>query len=215
MDNSKKLSVWVVEDNEGMRVTYAELINGAGDMFCDRHFPDCESAIRTIKQTSPPDVMLMDIELPGMNGIEAVRHIKTIAPEAIIIMQTVYEDNDKIFQSICAGASGYILKRTPAEKILESIREASRGGAPINAQIARKVLTMFTKVVSPQGDYRLTAREKEILQQLVAGLTVKLIADKLSLSAMTVGTHVKNIYAKMQVNSRSEVVAKALKENLI
>lgn len=126
-------------------------------------------------------------------------------------MLTVFEDNDKIFKSLCAGASGYLLKRLSVDNILEAIREAKNGGA----QIARKVLTMFTNLVAPQADYSLTDREKEILNLLVSGLSQNMIADRLFLSPFTIGTHIKNIYVKLQVHSRGEGVAKALRERLI
>lgn len=213
---NKRITVWVVEDNDAMRTTYAELINSTSTMRCIENFDAAEEAIEALSSQEHPDVIVMDIELPGINGIEAVRRIKEKAPGINVIMQTVYEDNEKIFQSICAGATGYMLKRTPAEKMIESIYEAHTGGAPINAQIARKVLTMFAQEMRPSGaDYNLTTREKEILQNLVSGLTIKMIADKLSISAMTVGTHVKKIYAKLQVSSRGEVVAKAIQEKLV
>jgi len=130
-------------------------------------------------------------------------------------MLTVHEDNDKIFQSICAGASGYLLKKSPAAKIVESIKEAQEGGAPMNAQIARKVLDIFAKTAAPRGNYALTQREKDILHLVVEGPSPKMIAGKLSLSLHTVTTHMKNIYAKLQVHSRSEAVAKTLKEHLL
>jgi DNA-binding NarL/FixJ family response regulator len=212
MDN---IDVWVIEDNQDLLTTLTDVINSMPGMACSRNFTNCEEVIKTLKEESPPQVMLMDIGLPGMDGIEGVRHIKNISPATQVIMLTVYEDNDKVFESICAGASGYLLKRVPGKKIINAIREAHSGGAPMNAQIARKVLNMFTKLVAPQADYALTAREKEILDLLVSGLSQKMISDKLILSVFTIGTHIKNIYAKLQVHSRGEAVAKALKENLL
>ena len=211
----ENIDVWIIEDNEELLATLTEIINSAQDIICSQNFTNYEDVLDAIKEESPPQVMLMDIGLPGMDGIEGVRHIKTISPTTQIIMLTVYEDNDRVFQSICAGASGYLLKRVSSEKIIEAIKETQSGGAPMNGQIARKVLTMFTKLVAPQADYALTAREKEILNLLVSGLSQKIIADKLFLSIFTIGTHIKNIYAKLQVHSRGEAVAKALKENLI
>jgi DNA-binding NarL/FixJ family response regulator len=209
------IDVWIIEDNNELRETLTEVINNAPDMMCSLNFDYCENAIESLQTESPPQIILMDIGLPGMSGIEGVRHIKAISPTTNIIMLTVFEDNDKIFESLCAGASGYLLKRISGDKILEAIRDAWEGGAPMNAQIARKVLTMFTSLVAPQANYSLTSREKEILDLLVSGLSQKMIADKLFLSPFTIGTHIKNIYSKMQVHSRSEVVAKALKEKLI
>jgi DNA-binding NarL/FixJ family response regulator len=212
MDN---IDVWIIEDNKDLLSALTEVVNSTPGMNCSRNFTNCEDVIATLKEESPPQVMLMDIGLPGMSGIEGVRHVKTISPATQVVMITVYEDNDKVFESICAGASGYLLKRVSSEKIIEAIREAHMGGAPMNAQIARKVLTMFTKLIAPQGDYALTTREREILNFLVSGLSQKMIADKLILSIFTIGTHIKNVYTKLQVHSRGEAVAKALKENLI
>ena len=144
-----------------------------------------------------------------------MRRIKSVTPTTNVIMLTVYEDNDKIFHSICAGASGYLLKRMSAPQIVDGIKECHSGGSPMNAQIARKVLNMFSQMVAPQADYALTSREQEILKHLVSGLPQKKIAAELFVSPHTIGAHVKNIYAKLQVHSRSEAVAKALKENLI
>jgi len=209
------IDVWIIEDNKDMLATLTDVINGADGMICSKNFSNSEDVLSALEEESPPQVMLMDIGLPGMSGIEGVRHVKTISPATQVIMITVYEDNEKVFESICAGASGYLLKRVSGEKIIEAIREAFMGGAPMNAQIARKVLTMFTKLIGPKADYSLTVREKEILQLLVSGLSQKMIADKLFLSVFTIGTHIKNVYAKLQVHSRGEAVAKALKENLI
>jgi len=209
------IDVWIVEDSEEYRTSLVDVIDSAEDMLCPLSFATCEKAITALQEESPPQFILMDIGLPGMSGIEGVPLIKSLSPTTEVIMLTVYEDNDKIFRSICAGASGYLLKKQPASEILACIREACQGGALMNAHIARKVLDMFAKVIAPQGDYALTQREKEILEQAVAGLSPKMIAAELSISPHTVVTHMKNIYAKLQVHSRSEAVAKALKENLI
>jgi DNA-binding NarL/FixJ family response regulator len=157
----------------------------------------------------------MDIGLPGMNGIEGVRRVKAISPETRVIMLTVFDENEMIFQAICAGASGYMLKSESTEKIITSLHEVLNGGAPMNAQIARKVIDMFARFAVPKGDYGLTAREREILQALVDGLSKKQIADKLFLSFHTIDMHMRGIYSKLQVHSRSGAVAKALKENLL
>lgn len=212
---NKTIDVWVIEDNEEYRTSLVEVVDHGEGTICSLNFTTCEEAIKTLKKESPPQVILMDIGLPGMSGIEGIRQIKTISPATEIIMLTVYEDNDKIFRSICAGASGYMLKRLSTGKIVEAIKDVYAGGAPINTQIARKVLTMFSKMVEPQADYALTKRELEILELLVSGLSQKMIAAKLYLSPLTIPTHMKNIYAKMQVHSRTEAVTKALKEHLI
>lgn len=208
------IDVWIVEDNGEMRRSYVELINTDEEMICSQQFSNCEDAIEKLDREKTPDVILMDIGLPGMSGIEGLQQIKQKFPSIDIIMQTVFEDNEKIFQAVCAGASGYLLKRSPAEQILNGIKEVRSGGSPINAHIARKVMSMFAEIIPPQTNYNLTQREKEILQFLVDGKTIKSISEFLNLSYFTVGTHIKNIYSKLQVNSRSLVVAKALKENL-
>jgi DNA-binding NarL/FixJ family response regulator len=195
------VSVWLVEDNALFRETAAELIDRTGEMRCTRAFPSCEDALAALAEGHAPQVVLLDIGLPGMSGLEGIGRIKAISPSTHVIMQTVYEDNDKILRAICAGASGYLLKTAPAEKIVEAIREVLAGGAPMNAQIARRVLTMFAGMAAPPpADYALTERERQILQLLVD---------------FTVDTHLKNIYAKLQVHSRSGAIAKALNERLV
>jgi DNA-binding NarL/FixJ family response regulator len=161
-----------------------------------------------------PDVILVDVELPGMNGIEAVQRIKAISPITRIIMLTVFDDHDKIFKAVCAGASGYLLKTSPVEKIVESIRDVYSGGAPMTPRVAHSVLEMFSRLMVPHQDYGLTAREQKILELMTEGLLKKEIADQLTLSYHTVDTHLRNIYAKLHVNTRSGAVAKALKERL-
>jgi DNA-binding NarL/FixJ family response regulator len=211
----KYLDVWVIEDNDEMRETLVEVIDSDPELMCSLNFVKCEDAIAALQKESPPQVMLMDIGLPGMSGIEGVRRVRAISPATQILMLTIYEDDANIFESLCAGAAGYLLKGGSTEKIIAAIKEARQGGAPMNAHIAKKVLAMFTKLVSPQADYALTEREKEILNLLVSGKPQKQIAEKLFLSPFTIATHIKNIYVKLQVHSRSEAVAKALKERLI
>ena len=161
-----------------------------------------------------PDVVLLDVELPGLNGLEAVKRIKSISPSTRVIMLTVFDDHDKIFKAICAGASGYLLKTSPVEKIIESIREAQDGGAPMTPRVARSVLDMFMRTSSPHEDYGLTTREQSILELMTKGLIKKEIADRLSVSYHTVDTHLRNIYAKLHVHTRTGAVSKALKERL-
>ncbi len=208
-------SVWLVEDNVQFRGNIGDLVNETPGLVCDLAVSSCEEAFAHLETMAAPDIVLMDIGLPGVNGIDGIRHLKSIAPSAQVIMLTVFDDNEKIFQSICAGASGYLLKSAPPDEIIRSLRDILDGGAPVNAQIARKMLDMFAEIVSPKGDYRITAAEKEILQRLVAGMPKKQIAHDLGISFHTVDTHLRNIYAKLQVHSRSEAVAKALKERLL
>jgi DNA-binding NarL/FixJ family response regulator len=162
-----------------------------------------------------PDVILQDIQLPGINGIEGIALYKKVCPSAHVIMLTVYDDDENLFNAMCAGASGYLMKNSPQDAIVRSIQEVMNGGAPMNPHIATKVLHLFSKFVNQKNDYGLTQREKEILQEVVNGLTIQQIADKLFLSYHTVNTHLKNIYSKLQVNTRSGVIAKAFKEHLI
>jgi len=158
---------------------------------------------------------MLDIGLPGMSGITGIEKFKTISPSTQILILTVYDDHDNVFDALCAGASGYLLKDSSPEKIIEAIKEILAGGAPMNMKIAHKVLDMFTHLKPKKNDYGLTEREKEILQFIISGLTKQQIADKLFLSFHTVNTHVKNIYTKLHVSTRAGVISKVYKENLL
>ena len=209
------VNVAIFEDNRLLREMLTQLINGTQGYSCVGSFPDANNAIQKI-QRAVPDVILMDIEMPGTNGIEAVRLIKEHYPAVLIIMQTVIEDNDKIFDAICAGASGYLLKNTAPARLLEAINEANAGGSPMSPSVARKVLEKFSifRSQSQKQEFDLTEREKEILHHLVKGMSYKMIADACFLSIDTVKFHIKNIYDKLQVNSKAEAVAKAFKSGL-
>lgn len=209
------LLVWIIEDNESFRENIAELVGKVPGLQHDHSFHSCESALKAFEGSHSPDLVLMDIGLPGMNGIDGVRRIKAVAPETRIIMLTVFDENDMIFQAICAGASGYLLKSEPMEKIVISLQEVLRGGAPINAQIARKIVEMFSRFGGPKADYRLTPRELTILQGLVDGLSKQEIADNLLLSYHTIDMQMRGIYSKLHVHSRSGAIAKAWKEHLL
>ncbi len=209
------LTVWVVEDNASFRENIAELVRQTPGLQFEHAFSSCEDTLEELTSSPFPDIMLMDIGLPGINGIEGVRRVKAISPETLVVMLTVFDENDMIFQAICAGASGYLLKSESTQKIISSLQDVLNGGAPMNAQIARKVVDMFSHLAAPKGDYGLTSREREILQSLVDGLSKKQIADKLFLSFHTIDMHMRGIYSKLQVHSRSGAVAKALKENLL
>ncbi|RMG66768.1 MAG: DNA-binding response regulator [Calditrichaeota bacterium] len=216
MDQPEKFKdIWVVEDNHELRHTLEEVIDSEPDLICSMSFRRCEDLITALQKESPPQIILMDIGLPGMSGIEGLHHIRSLSPATQVIMLTIYEDDDKVFESLCAGAIGYLVKGQTTLKIVESIRVVLDGGAPMNARIARKVLTMFSRFVSPQADYALTRREQEILELLVQGYSQKQMAAQLNLSPLTVATHMKNIYAKLHVHSRTEAVVKALRERLI
>ncbi len=207
--------VWLVEDNDLYRETLAALIQETEGMSCPLAVRSCEEALQALTDGEPPEIVLMDIGLPGMDGIEGVRRIHALSPSTRLIMLTVHEGKDKVFQAICFGASGYLLKSAPPQEIVESLRHVRQGAAPINPYIAAKLLELFDHLEPPRGDYGLTRREKEILLLMIDGLIMKQIADRLNLSYHTIDTHIRNIYDKLHVHSRGGAVAKALKERLV
>lgn len=209
------VSVGIVEDDLLFRTTVAKLLEAEADTTCSLSVESCEEAIAAMEQSTTPQVMLMDISLPGMSGIEGIRRVKALSPTTEIVMLTVHEDNDLIFEAICAGATGYLLKPSSRERIVGAVLAARSGGAPINPHIAGKVLEMFSQLAVPRGDYGLTNREQEVLQHLVGQETKKEIAEALYLSHHTIDMHIRNIYAKLQVHSRSGAVAKAVQERLV
>jgi DNA-binding NarL/FixJ family response regulator len=207
-------NVWLIEDNDAFRSALARVIEDSEGMDCPHTFSSCEEALKALAVESRPEVILLDVGLPGMSGIEGIRLIKATAPATHVIMLTMFDDHDKVFKSICAGASGYLLKTAAPESITEAIQEVLTGGAPMNARVARSVLDMFAKFAAPQADYGLTCREKEVLELMVRGLIKKEIAEQLSLSYHTIDAHLRNIYQKLHVHTRTGAVAKALKERL-
>jgi len=209
--------VWVVEDNEFLRDTLVELLDAGRDTRCTLATGACEMALAALKRGEVPQVVLMDLGLPGMSGIEGIRRIKDASPASQIIVLTVQAEDDQVFDALCAGASGYLLKPASTAEITGAIRTTLDGGAPINAHIAGKVLAMFKQHAAPsmRGTYGLTAREREILERLTEGHPQKQIASQLSLSPHTVDTHLRNIYGKLHVHSRTAAVAKALQERLL
>jgi DNA-binding NarL/FixJ family response regulator len=212
------VTVAIIEDNSELRDGLVELIRGTPGFSCTVAFSNCEDFIEMISAhtASLINIVLMDIGLPGMSGIEGIPKVKALIPAVDILMFTVFEDDQKIFDSICAGASGYILKKTPPAKILEAIKETHEGGAPMSASIARKVLARFQTISSPGGtDYGLTDREHEVLAGLVKGLSYKMIADECSISIDTVRSHIRHIYEKLHINSKGEAIALALKNHII
>ncbi len=213
--STKRAEIWIVEDNLFFQKCLIELINSEADLVCSQSFNSCEKTLQQLKLSKHPSIILLDIGLPGMSGLEGIQKFKQLAPSTQIIIITVREDSDSIFQAICDGAVGYLLKNSPVEKIIEAIRDVQNGGSPINAQIARKVLTSFAALNSPSPDYNLTNREREILLQMINGLTKKEIGKKLSLSHHTIDTHVRKIYERLHVNKRSSAVAKALKQRIL
>lgn len=209
----------IFEDNKLIRDALQTLLNGTPGYICCGVFADGNNWERNISH-SQPDVILMDIELPGTSGIEITAKIHEKFPDVKILIQTVFKDNDKIFNSLCAGASGYILKNDPLSKQLEAINEVYNGGAPMSPSIAKKVLDFFSHknvvLIPPENvDYRLSEREKEILNLITDGHNFRTIAEKAYISYETVRTHVKKIYKKLHVASRSEVILKAQQQRLI
>jgi DNA-binding NarL/FixJ family response regulator len=207
--------VWLVEDNETLRKTVARVLARQKDMDCTAQYDRCEDALQALVDGDRPDVILFDLGLPGMSGIEGIRRIKAVLPEIEMLVFSVFEDNEKVFDAICAGASGYLLKSSSMGEIPDAVREVLAGGAPINARIARSVLDMFSSLAPESKDYGLTERETEVLEQMVGGLTKKEIADQLNLSFHTVDKHIRGIYSKLHVNTMTGAVAKALKEGLL
>jgi DNA-binding NarL/FixJ family response regulator len=210
------IKVIIFDDSKSLRISLFHLINETPGFRCVGVYEDCMNLLTNIA-TDKPDVVLMDIQMPGISGIEAVQMLREKHPELKILMQTIFEDNEKIFQSILAGASGYILKNTSPARILEFIRETFEGGAPMSPTVATKVLKMFTEHSSPAqtNNFNLTERERVVLTYLVEGMSYKMIADACFISLDTVRSHIKNIYEKLHVHSKGEAVAKAIKSRII
>lgn len=208
-------TLWIVEDHASFRRTLVRLLSTESDLQCPREFDSCEKLLAALSGSNAPDLILLDVGLPGMSGLDGIRLIKERAPQTLVVILTVFEDDDKVFQAICAGAAGYLLKTSSGADITQAVRDALAGGSPMNPRIARRVLDMFSKLAPKQRDYGLSDREKEILQLMTTGLIKKEIADRLSLSVHTVDTYLRRIYEKLEVNTRTGAVAKALKEGLV
>lgn len=208
-------SIWIIEDHAAFRRTLVRVLNAEDGLRCTRDFDSCEKALAALADDDAPDAILLDVGLPGMSGLEGIRLIKQRSPQTLVVVLTVFEDDDKVFSAICAGAAGYLLKTSSAAEITQAVRDALAGGSPMTSRIARRVLDMFSRLAPKQGDYGLSEREKEILQLMVTGLIKKEIADRLTLSVHTVDTYLRRIYEKLEVNTRTGAVAKALKEGLI
>jgi DNA-binding NarL/FixJ family response regulator len=207
--------VVIIEDERRIREGLEALINGTSGYRCAAAFRSMEEALART-WTEVPDVILIDIGLPGMSGLEGLRVLRERYPESALVVLTVYEDDERIFEALCAGACGYMLKRTPPAKLLESLQEARHGGAPMTPEVARRVISLFRKVRPPQhAAHDLTPHEIRLLKLLVDGHNYKSAAAELGVTYHTVAFHLRNIYEKLQVHSKSEAVAKAMRNRLI
>ena len=209
------IKVSIVEDRREIRDALAMLVGGTTGFPCAAAYRSMEQALDRIKGDLP-DVMLCDIGLPGMSGIDGIRILKERYPELTILVLSVYEDDERIFDALCAGASGYLLKRTSPARLIESLQEAVGGGAPMSPEVARRVITLFRDIRPPErADYQFTPHEMRLLKLLVEGHNYKTAAAELGVSFHTIHFHMRNIYDKLQVHSKSEAVAKALRNRII
>jgi len=209
------LRVVIVEDERDVREGLAILIHGTPGFQCLRGCRTMEEAL-THLDGDRPDVLLTDIGLPGMSGIDGIAHVRQIQPDLPILALTVFDTDDKVLKALCAGASGYVLKNTPPARLLESLQEVARGGAPMSPEIARRVVRLFRDFrPAPGASYHLTRQESELLKLLADGHHKKTAADAMGISINTVSFHLKHVYEKLQVHSKTEAVAKALRERLV
>jgi DNA-binding NarL/FixJ family response regulator len=208
------VKVVIIEDKSQIREGLAALINGTEGFLCTGTFESMEQAL--LKINPGADIALVDIGLPGMSGIEGMRLLKKSHPHLLLLVLSVYEDDDRIFDALCAGASGYLLKKTSPARLLEGLREAVNGGAPMSPEVARRVIGLFREIRPPENaDYQLTPHETRLLKLLVEGHNYKTAAAELGVSVNTISFHLKHIYEKLQVHSKSEAVSKALRDHLI
>ncbi|HEX5652950.1 MAG TPA: response regulator transcription factor [Chitinophagaceae bacterium] len=212
------MKVAIFEDNKHLRETLQILLDSSGRYSCSGAWSNCRNMIPLL-EAHPAEIILMDIEMPGMNGIDATRLLKERFPGILVLIQTVFSEDEYIFNAICAGASGYILKTTSPAGYLQALDDVRAGGSPMTPGIARRVLELFRENAQPIAgtavDYKLTAQEKKVLQLLVDGKSYKMIAAELFISLDTVKTHVSNVYAKLQVHSGTEAVAKAIRDKIV
>lgn len=210
--------VWLVEDNTLFRTSVERGVNSLAGMTCSGTFASAEKALVALPCASPPHVILLDVQLPGMDGISALGSFRERAPNARVVILTVFDDADKIFRAVCAGAMGYVLKTSGIDRIGEAIRQVMDGGAPMTPGVAKKVLEAFARIEPIKeitDDYHLTDREREILRRMADGLLKKEIAQALGLSVHTVSAHLRHVYDKLQVSTNTAAVAKALRERII
>jgi DNA-binding NarL/FixJ family response regulator len=215
MADAATLKVGIIEDQPKIREGLRALIDGTNGYRCVGSFGSMEEALAKVNYDLP-DVLLVDIGLPGMSGIEGTRRLKDQHPGLAVLMLTVYDDDRRIFDAMCAGACGYLLKKTPPARLLESLKEVVGGGAPMSPEVARRVVALFREIRPPeQADYQLTPHEIRILALLVEGYNYKTAGDELGVSINTIRFHMRSIYEKLQVHSKSEAVAKALRNRII
>jgi DNA-binding NarL/FixJ family response regulator len=208
-------AIWIIEDNAAFRRAAVRALEARGEFCSVRGFGRCEDALEEIGKAPAPEAILLDIGLPGMDGLEGIRRIKAALPETAILVLTVFEDDDKIFRAVCAGASGYLLKSEPMARVAEAVGQAIAGGSPMNPRVARRVLDMFSKLAPEQKDYGLTERETAVLELMVEGLPRKQIADRLDLNQHTADYVMRCLYKKLHVNGMTAAVSVALKERLV
>jgi len=215
MTNEQTIRILIVEDQRNLREGLETLINFTPGFKCSGAFRTMEEALARVKHDLP-DIVLTDIGLPGISGIEGIKRLKELYPDLLILVLTVYDDNEKIFDALCAGACGYLLKQTEPAELLRSLREAVTGGAPMSPEVAAKVIKLFREVRPPErADYDLTPHETRLLKMLTEGYNYVSAAEKLGISYNTLKFHVRNIYDKLQVHSQSEAVAVAMRDRLV
>lgn len=214
MTSNDAIDVWTIEDSDGYRTAIVRVLNAIPRVRCDRAFSSCEAAIQYLQSAPGPRVLFLDINLPGITGLEGIQKIKSLSAATDIIMLTVINDHSSIMQALCAGATGYLLKTSSMENISDAIFEVVDGGAPMTPQIARSVLRLFVRYTPTRVDYGLSRQETKVLELLVEGKAKKEIADILRLSYHTVDNYVRGIYRKLHVHSLSAAVAKAIREKL-
>lgn len=209
------INVWLVEDHKTYGERLARALNRVEGIACTQRLTACEDAFAALTAEPAPQVLLLDVGLPGVSGIEGIARLRLLAPQMAIVILTVFEEDDKIFRAICAGAAGYLLKTSSTEDIAAAIRSAAAGGSPINPTIARRVLEMFSRANPVPRDYGLTPRELDILKLLVAGSTIKDAAAQLGIGYYTADEYIRSVYEKLQVRSRGSAIAKAVNEKLV